>query len=207
VKKVTNVMTRTTQREKIFRFIASRKQATAQEVANWFKLPVSSVRFHLRILVSEGRINAARTTRIRQLGKPRHVYHVVGGSDADVFRSLLDAVISSDNLVADRSVEVIELLARTVIGEHERRGGSLTLDLIDLIERLNESGYDARWEVHRNAPSVILQECPYARSVCRKEIYCEMDRKIISSWTRQTVKAVKTRASSDPDENCVFELS
>lgn len=199
-------MTLPTQREKIFRFISNRKQVTAQEVANWFKMPVASARFHIRILLQEGRIMVAKTKRVRQLGKPRTIYQPIERDDFDIYRSLLDELLSSELLVDRKKDDVIELFTQQVLAGPERRGSNLTLNLIDLIDRLNERGYDARWEVHRNAPNVILQDCPYEHSICRQTHFCEMDRRVISAWTKRAVKTVKTFATGERISGCVFEI-
>lgn len=199
-------MTQTTQREKIYQFINTRKQATAQEIANWFRIPVTTARFHIRILVDAGRIQVVSSNRVRTLGKPRLVYEVVSRGEQQIFLELFDALLQNEELMAGKSETIIALLARQIGGLNNARSANLTLNLIDLIDHLNELDYAARWEVHRSAPRVILEKCPYSASACVSSHFCEMDTQIIQNWTGRVARLVRAGGINQKRESCVFEI-
>lgn len=198
-------MTAKTNRQKVYDLIKTNKQATAQEIANWYKVPIATVRFHLRILVDEGRVQAVRTQRVHSLGKPRIIYQIMDLSKEDRYRVMLDRVILASELDEKLRENLFNELLAQFGSPTEARTSSLTMILIELIEKLEKFGYDARWEVRRNSPRVLLRSCPYANSICRESFFCEMDRKLISINTGREVKTIKTM-SENSGSSCSFEI-
>jgi predicted ArsR family transcriptional regulator len=52
---------------------------------------------------------------------------------------------------------------------------SLTHRLYQAIQRLNQMGYQARWEAHSEAPRLLLGHCPYAAILSKHPELCQMD--------------------------------
>lgn len=175
-------MQKITNREKIFSLISSRRVSTAQEIANYFKIPVPTVRFHIRELVRQGRVLINRGERVHPLGKPRYTYSAIKTEYDNSYKIILDLIVSETKDDKNFRHLLIQLILEHLSKSQNKTTSNLTLQLIDLIDTLNQNGYNARWEVHKNSPRVILAECPYRTSSCRISFFCEMDKLLIEKW-------------------------
>ena len=199
-------MQKITNREKIFQLVNSRRFTTAREIANYFKMPVPTVRFHLRELVRQGRIFSNSAERVHHLGKPRLLYTTRRLSNESLFRNLLDEVLNAAEANVEMKKSLIKLASIKIAQIPGAGNSSLTLKMIELIDNLNQNGYNSRWEVHKNSPRVIIEECPYRLSQCRDTFFCEMDKYMIEQWTNQSVKFRKFDDEQGKPA-CQFEIS
>jgi|GEM_PF-4853040 len=199
-------MQKITSREKIFQLINSRRFTTAREIANYFKISIPTVRFHLRELVRQGRIFANNAERVHPLGKPRLMYSTRKMVNEGLYRSLLDEILSEAENDDEFKISLIKLTAAKIAPVPGSTSSNLTLRMIELIDNLNQNDYNSRWEVHKNSPRIIIEVCPYRLSRCRDNFFCAMDKYLIEQWTNQPVKFRKfEEGSSKP--SCQFEIS
>lgn len=199
-------MQKITNREKIFQLVNSRRFTTAREIANYFKIPVPTVRFHLRELVRQGRIFSNSAERVHHLGKPRLMYTTHKLSNESLFRNLLDNILVEAESDEVLKLSLIKLSSNKIAHMPSSRNSNLTLKMIELIDNLNQYGYNSRWEVHKNSPRVIIEECPYRLSRCRDTFFCAMDKYMIEQWTNQSVKFRKFDDEQGKPA-CQFEIS
>jgi predicted ArsR family transcriptional regulator len=81
----------------------------------------------------------------------------------------------------------------------------MTQRLAKAVLRLNELGYQARWEAHSEAPHVILGHCPYALILPEHPELCQMDAHLLESLLGQPARQTKKLAvDSNGKHYCQF---
>jgi predicted ArsR family transcriptional regulator len=82
---------------------------------------------------------------------------------------------------------------------------NLTQRLGLAVQRLNEMGYQARWEAHRDAPRLFLGHCPYLAILPEHPELCQMDAHLLENLLGVPASQVKKRAQDSRGARyCLF---
>jgi predicted ArsR family transcriptional regulator len=204
---MTNVMTKSFSRQKMFAYLCAHPGATAGEVARAFHVTPANVRHHLSILVADGRVQVLGQRQLEGRGRPVRFYEVNDTPDSSL---LAEAILTEwlENVPAAGRDDALRSLAGHLVATQLNEGTGPALRRLSLtIERLNRLGYRSRWEAHAAGPRVILGRCPYAMMIDRHPELCRMDQFLLEKSLAQPVGQL---AKLEHDERglpfCVFAL-
>jgi predicted ArsR family transcriptional regulator len=154
------------------------------------------VRYHLGVLVTDGRAEIISTRGREGKGRPEKLYAVPRAALGDNLAGLADA------LLAEAGTKVkMEAVAKRFVTGTEIPGQPMTKKLALVVERLNEMNYQARWEAGGEGPRIILGLCPYSAIIERHPELCKMDAAMLSALLERDVEQ---RARLSPF--CVFTM-
>jgi predicted ArsR family transcriptional regulator len=189
----------TTARQKVLGYLMKTRTASAREVARALKMSAPTVRHHLRVLVSDGRLEAASVRERDSKGRPEKVYSLPRAMLGDNLSALADALLTETGSGFDP-----EALAARLAGEFESGNLPVVRRLNLVVEKLNGMKYHARWEAGAEGPRIILGHCPYATLIAKHPVLCQMDAALLGKlMTRSAVQTSKIGADS---AICLFAL-
>ena len=199
---MTTAHKKATARRKILIYLNKTHTGSAREIARALQMSAATVRHHLRILVSDGRLEIA-TTRMRGRegrGRPEKAYSIPSAALGDNLSALSEAL-----LTASGSDVPMETLAKRLAGESDFASQPLAKRLNLTIEKLNQMNYHARWEAGSEGPRFLFSHCPYAAIIERHPELCRMDEALLQKWMGQPAAQV-SRAGIEGSSVCVFAL-
>jgi predicted ArsR family transcriptional regulator len=112
---------------------------------------------------------------------------------------------SSDKCIQDN----VASLARKLAPELGEELLSLPRLLNTIIFCLNEKGYKASWETHRDGPVIIFRNCPYLPLVASHPVVCQIDIQILKELlgdTYQITGALLRKNAFEQSNVCKFTL-
>lgn len=191
----------TTARHKVLAYLSKARSASAREISRSLKLSPASVRHHLRVLVSDGRLELAPVRGRDGRGRPEKVYSLPRAALGHNLDVLSDALLAQ----AGPGLQV-DALAAHLTGESNFAGQPLAKRLNLTIEKLNQMHYHAHWEAGSDGPRFVFGHCPYAAIVSKHPELCSMDHRLLENLTGEPVKQV-FRAGKEGSSVCVFLVS
>jgi len=163
-------MTVTTARQRVLSQLYKARAATARELARGLKMSAETVRHHLRVLVSDGRLEVSSMRRHEGRGRPEKVYAIPRAALGNNLSALSEALWAE----AGSSVRV-EALARRLAGDIDFKGQPVAKRLNLLVGKLNGMNYHARWEAGSGGPRILFGHCPYSAILAKRPELCKMD--------------------------------
>jgi len=188
----------TTARQKVLAHLMKTRTASAREISRTLKMSAPTVRHHLRVLVSDGRLETTSVRGRDGRGRPEKVYSIPHAAMGDNLSVLSDALLTE----AGSSVRV-EALAKRLAGESNFVNQPVAKRLNLLIEKLNQMNYHTRWEAGAEGPRVLFGHCPYAAVIAKHPELCKMDENILRELMGQPA-AQTSRIGKDGSLLCVF---
>lgn len=159
-----------TARQKVLAYLSKSRVASAREISRGLKMSAATVRYHLRVLVSDGRLEMMAVRGREGRGRPEKVYSIPRTALGDNMSALSEALWAE----AASSVRV-EALAKRLAGDSDFRNQPVAKRLNLIVEKLNQMMYHARWEAGAGGPRIIFGHCPYAAILARRPELCQMD--------------------------------
>ena len=190
----------TTARQKIVAFFVKTRTASAREIARALKMSTPTVRHHLRVLASDGRLEIVVGREREGKGRPEKLYSLPQSALGDNLAALGDALMAE----AGSGLRP-ERLARRLSAEVNLAGQPLVRQLNLTVERLNAMNYHARWEAGSQGPRVIFTHCPYAAIIEKHPELCQMDQAMLREWMGQPASQIFKRGK-DGSSVCMFAL-
>ena len=175
---MTNVMTNLTSRQRILEYLGKHNGASAIEICRSLRVTAANVRYHLSILVSDGRVQMLGLRQEKGRGRPVQIYGLSEAALGENLNKLVDALFSL--ILENKNKNEVDLLLRVLadriipIGAGEK-AVQLTRRLARAISKFNQYGYAARWEAHATAPHIIFEHCPYAAVIAKHPELCQVD--------------------------------
>lgn len=160
----------TTARQKVLGYLNKIHTASAKDISRALKMSSATVRHHLRVLTSDGRLEMSSVRLLQGKGRPEKVYSVPQAALGDNLSALSEALF----VEAGSSVKA-EALAKRLAGESDFSNLPLAKRLNLVVEKLNQMNYHARWEAGSAGPRIIFGHCPYAVIVEKHPELCRMD--------------------------------
>ncbi len=188
----------TTVRQKILAYFNKTRSASAREISRALKMSTATVRHHLRLLASDGRLEMTSVRGLDGRGRPEKVYGLPRSALGDNLAALSEALLTE----ADPAVQM-EALAKQLMGGSNFANQPLARRLNLTVEKLNQMNYHAHWEAGSEGPRIIFSHCPYAAIIEKHPELCKMDdallRELMGQPARQMFKIGKEGSSV-----CVF---
>jgi len=190
----------TTARQKVLAYFMKTRVASAREAARALKMSAPTVRHHLRVLASDGRLEIVPGREQEGRGRPEKLYSLPQSALGDNLAALSDALITDagSGLRPDR-------LARQLVGEVSFAGQPLARQLNLTVEKLNGMNYHARWEASYEGPRIIFTHCPYAAIIEKHPELCQMDQAMLREWMGQPAAQLFKRGK-EGSSVCMFAV-
>src|SRR6185436_1026894 len=128
----------TTVRQKILAHFNKTRFASAREIGRALQLSPATVRHHLRVLASDGRLEQTAVRGPDRRGRPEKVYGLPRSALGDNLASLSEALLAESGT----SIQM-EALARHLIGDSDFAGQPLAKRLNPTVEKMNRMSYHA----------------------------------------------------------------
>lgn len=173
----------TTARHKVVSYLHKTPSASAREIARALNMSLETVRHHLRILVSDGRLEVESVRGHEGRGRPEKVYSIPRAALGDNLSALAEALLTEAGSGVD-----VEALAKRLAGDSDFGSQPIAKRLTLIVEKLNQMNYHARWEAGAEGPRILFGHCPYAAIVAKHPELCEMDASLVSKLASRPVK-------------------
>lgn len=190
----------TTARQKVLSYFDKSRTASAREISRALKMSPATVRHHLRVLTSDGRLEMASVRGRDKRGRPEKVYSLPRAALGDNLSALSDALLTE----AGPSIRM-EALAGHLAGESNLAGQTLAKRLSLTIEKINQMNYHARWEAGSEGPRIIFSHCPYAAIIENHPELCRMDEAMLKEWMGQPARQI-FKTGKEGSSVCVFAI-
>jgi predicted ArsR family transcriptional regulator len=164
-----------TARQKVLVYLTKNKTASAREVSRALKMSAATVRHHLRVMTSDGRLELSFVRGREGRGRPEKVFSLPQSALGDNLSVLGDAVLTE----AGASVNM-KALAKRIAGGSNFETQPLAKRLNLSVEKLNGMNYHARWEAGPQGPRMIFGHCPYASIIEKHPELCRMDESLLN---------------------------
>lgn len=194
----------TTARQKILTYFNKSGTASARDISRALKMSAATVRHHLRVLASDGRLEVASARSRDQRGRPEKVYTLPRAALGDNFAALSDALLTETGFGL-RTEVLTGQLARRLAGETNLAEQPLVKRLNLAVERLNQMNYHARWEAGPDGPRMIFGHCPYAAILEKHPELCRVDEALLQQWMGKPAAQI-FRAGKEGSSVCVFAI-
>lgn len=189
-----------TARHKVLAYLNKTRAASAREISRALKMSTANVRHHLRVLVSDGRLEVSTVRMGEKRGRPEKVYSLPRAVLGDNLSVLAEAL-----LVEAGSKVRMDALAKHLIGEADFASQPVGKRLNLVIENLNQRSYHARWEAGPSGPRIIFGHCPYASIIEKHPELCVMDAALLEKLMGQSAEQL-TKIGRDGSLSCVFVM-
>lgn len=208
-------MAATTVRQRILAYIRQWGPIDAEGIGRGLHLSAATVRHHLGILVSDGRVVSDSTLRSGRLqGRPRKLYRLSDGMWGDNLAMLSNVLFDLWHQANRSSDDARTDLMAMADGLRQRMGPidgrqSATKRLEQLIEQLNAANYEAHWEAGADGPRVIFARCPYAEIIDDRPYLCSVDAYMLEAAMNAdeaSPLALNRRKDAERSNRCVFAL-
>jgi predicted ArsR family transcriptional regulator len=190
----------TTARQKVLAYFAKSRTASTREVARALKMSPATVRHHLRVLASDGRLELTSVRGRGGKGRPEKVYSLPRAALGDNLAALSDALLTRSGTELR-----MEALAQHLVGESNFANHPLAKRLNLTTNKLNQMNYHARWEAGAEGPRIVFSHCPYAAIIEKHPELCQMDQAILTELVGQPAKQI-FRTGKEGSSVCVFVL-
>ena len=188
----------TTVRQKVLTYFNKTRAASAREVARALQLSAATVRHHLRVLASDGRLELTSVGGRDRKGRPEKFYSLPRSALGDNLAALSNALFAE----AGSGLQM-EMLAKHLVGEANFANQPLARRLNLTIEKLDQMNYHPRWEAGSEGPRIIFSHCPYAAIIEKHPELCKMDETMLREWMGQTAKQI-FKTGKEGSSICVF---
>jgi predicted ArsR family transcriptional regulator len=165
-------------------------------------MSAATVRHHLRVLVSDGRVEMVSVRGREQRGRPEKIYSLPRAALGDNLSALSDALLMEPGL-GGRMEALAGQLAQQLVGESNVTSQPLAKRLNLSVEKLNQMNYHARWEAGSEGPRIIFTHCPYAAIIERHPELCKMDESLIQEWLGQPARQI-FKIGKEGSTVCIF---
>ena len=190
----------TTARQKVLTYFNKTRTASAREISRALKMSAATVRHHLRVLASDGRLEIVFVRVQDGRGRPQKVYSLPRSALGDNLAALSDALLGE----AGSGVRM-EALAKRLVGESNFASQPLVKRLNLTVEKLNQMNYHSRWEAGSQGPRIIFSHCPYAGIIEKHPELCKMDEAMLKEWMGQPAAQI-FKIGKDGSSVCVFAI-
>lgn len=178
-------------RQHILEILKETGQATVDDIVNELRrrrgdITAVTVRHHLNYLQRENLITAPQLRHRSTPGRPQHVYSLTEKAEAYFphnYQHLAAGLLQQIQLhLPNHSINVIlEGVAESLAAEAKIGDLPMEKRLIQVVDYLNEHGYNAEWEVTEKGYILHTRNCPYHHMAQTTEALCNMDMRLVAS--------------------------
>jgi len=172
----------TTARQKVLTYLTKNRTASAREIARSLKMSPATVRHHLRVMASDGRLEVESVRGRDRRGRPEKMYSLPRAMLGDNLSALGDALLTEAG-----SKLKMDAVAKRLAGESDFASQPIAKRLNSVVEKLNQMNYHARWEAGAEGPQIHFGHCPYGAIIEKHPELCKMDVSLLSHLTSRPV--------------------
>jgi predicted ArsR family transcriptional regulator len=205
-------MPKMTVRHKVLALIKKQRTSTAKEISDVLKMSAASVRHHLSILRSDGRIVEISVRHPRGRGRPIKVFRLSEKSLGDNLPLLTDTLLT--NLGMTKAISKRQRVHRSIAIEIANQIGRtnpndpIAKRLGILLEKLNVLHYQSGWEAGAEGPRILFGHCPYAAVIERHPELCQIDGYLVGEEIGGKVRQLaKIDQKPGGITHCIFQIS
>src|SRR5215216_2506250 len=122
----------TTARQKVLAYLTKTRTASAREISRALKMSAATVRHHLRLMATDGRLEMSFVRGREGRGRPEKVYSLPRAALGDNLSLLGDAVLTEAGITVS-----MEALAKRLAGESSFANYPVAKRLTLTVEKLN----------------------------------------------------------------------
>ena len=189
-----------TARQKVLTHLMKTRTASAREIARALKMSAATVRHHLRVMVTDGRLEMSFVRRRDGRGRPEKIYSLPRAALGHNLSALSVAVLAE----AGSSVRM-EALARHLAGDSNFSDHPVARRLNLAVEKLNGMNYHSRLEACSQGPRLIFGHCPYSAIIEKHPELCRMDEALLRELMGDEATQL-FKIGRDGSSLCVFAL-
>jgi len=187
-----------TARQRVLTYLTKTRTASAREISRSLKMSPATVRHHLRVLTSDGRLEMSFVRSREGRGRPEKVYSLPRSAMGHNLSALGDAL-----LVEAGSTIRMEALAKRLAGDSHFGDQPIARRLNLSVEKLNSMNYHARWEAGPQGPRLIFGHCPYFALIGKHPELCQMDQALLEQLMGDSFSQM-FRIGKEGSSICVF---
>ncbi|MDT8897209.1 MAG: helix-turn-helix transcriptional regulator [Thermanaerothrix sp.] len=195
-------------RSAILSFIQQHPFCTAKDIGNALNLTTADIRYHINILVREGKIQQVNAPgRASNRGRPATTFRINTVPSAHTIIWLCELLIKGiTELSKDSSENPLTALLSPYFSALVPTTPSPTLRLNQTIEAMKGLGYEAHWEAHFTGPVLILSNCPYWPLPVKTPHICTLDGFLLEKMSGFQLEQIQ-RANLDSGHptTCLFK--
>jgi predicted ArsR family transcriptional regulator len=191
-------------RQRLLKILENRPGITAAELSRALQLTQADIRHHLSNMIKEGLIVTSGQLHSGRRGRPARRFSLAASVYEDNFDLLSQAFLATtlELFSADEGNAFLKQVAEHLVPDNPTKG-PLSQRLVQAVSRLNERGYQARWEAHAEAPQIIFERCPFAALRPEHPELCQIDIKQLESLSAEPIDQTETNAHLD-NGICLF---
>lgn len=164
-------------RNAIIAFIQNNPFSTASEISRNLNITRADAQYHLGLLIRGGML-VRRKQALTDKGRPAYQYQVNQNLQPDNLEGLIRVLLG---LISEKIPQTaVEEITRHLFAYSDSQPQK-PQSIHRLIHKLNQLGYDARWEAATHGPKIILRNCPYKSLAASEPVLCQVDRKAIET--------------------------
>ena len=192
-------------------YLVQRGTASAAQIGHALNMSAATVRHHLSILVSDGRVVTVGTMTSRGAGRPQKLFRLSERLQGENLGMLADVLLTAwfQELPLEKRQAAVRALARGLqrqIGNPEA-GLPLPKRLSALSENLNNLHYQARWEAGAQGPRILFGHCPYAAIIEQHPELCTVDAAMLrAALNADAEQLAKISGTVYGATHCVFAM-
>jgi predicted ArsR family transcriptional regulator len=196
-------------RSKIMDFLDNNNQATAVELSQVLGMTQANIRYHLSVLIEEGKVEVVGQNQTMGRGRPTHLYMPTKQAQKHsldvLLRILLDDIHSIGS--SRQRESKIKRLADRLSSPRVEDNKSIAIRLGECIRHLNDLHYQAHWEARSDFPVILFRRCPYSPVIDQYPELCTMDKHILENLLNREVTHTEkiTRLPNSPQQ-CRFAI-
>jgi predicted ArsR family transcriptional regulator len=190
----------------ILELIQKNQTASAAELSVSLQVTRADIRYHLKQLLENHKIEPAATLKSSGKGRPTVIFRLSSKAQLNNYLQIADLLLSTTSHAEEKN-ETAEILAASM-AKAVPNTMQRTRQLNQLISFLDDHGYRAGWEAFPDGPRILFRNCPYSGLIKNHPELCKMDQilleKVLGIHFDQLQKI-------DPDSvkipACVFKIS
>jgi len=199
-------------RDSILEYLKKYHTATTAELSEALHFTKENIRHHLDVLQGEGLIELLPETAAHktQPGRPNLVYHIPltsqSGNMIQLATVLFRVYIETLQTNVEKQVGLRKLAQILFPSPHQYQKPAQLYN--KTVQRLNQHGYQARWEAHLEGPLLSFRNCPYAAAQLDQPELCLLDALILENLLGSPVSQItKMNLKGKNPPACIFSLN
>ena len=171
-------------------YLEQNQPASCTKIGNALDISRANAHYHICQFMEQGLVEQLpQTNNNLKKGRPTHLYRVAKQAHPDTLMHLtgcLLAEIEAQNKTHDKKQQAMLRVARRMFPSLADENPSPPRLLNNIISILNERGYKARWETHREGPLITFRNCPYFSIIDSFPMMCQIDALILQELVGDT---------------------
>lgn len=170
-------------------------------------MSAANVRHHLSVLKSDNLVRVVGKAKKEIRGRPVNLYglneSLLGNNLAYLSHALLDELSRSYNTrEKEQFMRTLGFAMKEKLCD-VNSNASMSARLVEMVNRLTENHYQARWEAGADGPRILFGRCPYSEIIQAHPELCRMDQSMLES-AAGVVASQSAKIGTQGSPVCIF---